>query len=272
MIKTTCYLKLHTFTPKSEILKTLDPKALIHTEIAQVKGYDVGQDLNMHPGSLIRCMHDTAIEQIVKLKLSAKELKPLHLGWVLVHQDLHIIKLPTLGEKISITTHPSGKDRLYTYRDYLVKNETGSMIATASTAWILMDILNRKRSVYPPFIEEILLKSNQLPALERPHLQKERNIVFNNANHHIPQYSEIDFNGHLSNHYFFKWMLDDLPSKFLQSHQVQRINVKFRGEAFEGDHLKVRSSSIDSHKIHHQITTGNILLVHGFSEWATSNT
>ena len=240
---------------------------MIHRETWQVKGYDVDRNLSMNPTALIRCMHDAAIEQILRFGVSANELKPLGLGWVLVHQDVHFRQYPVLGDRIEITTHPSGKDRLYTYRDYIVRNPLGKIIASASTAWILMDIRERKRAVYPTFLEDLLSSSNKLPALERPQMQKKRDVSFDEGVVRIPQYSEIDFNGHLSNYYFFKWMMDSLPVHILSNFKVTQFNIKFRGEAFEGDRIIVQFSESNNGCVHHQIIRDGIAIVHGYSLW-----
>ncbi len=246
----------------------MDNTGLIHREACQIKGYDVDQNLLMKTTALIRHMHDTAIDQIIKLKVSAHELQPLGLGWVLVHQDLIIRQMPSLGQRIEITTYPSGKDRLYTYRDYLAKDLHGRVLATASTTWVLMDIKHRRAAtVYPTYIKDLLSASNQMPALPRASLGK---LKMNNFTHEKavqPTLSEIDFNGHVSNHYFFKWMLDSMPIQFLQGHDNRRFNIKFRGESFVGDALAIRCV-IKQRTVFHEIVKNDVQLAYGTSEWA----
>ena len=251
-------------------MRRLDRQELIHQEWYKVKGYDVDQHLKMKITSLIQALHDTAIEQVIKLKISATELKPMGLGWVLVNQNLEIFDYPVMGQRIKLKTYPSGKDRLYTYRDYYLHNEDDQLLAQASTAWILMDIKHRRLGDYPSRISQLLKSSNEMPHLPRPRLRLGNGAMLVNEKVFEVQYSDIDFNGHLSNHCFFKWMLDSLPSAFLSAKRISGFEVKFKGEAFEGENVIARHSKIEGANVTHQLTKGGGIIAQGKTIWTNS--
>ena len=243
-----------------------DLDRLVHTETYQVKGYDVMHDLSMKPAELVRAMHDSAIAQVVDLKLSATELQPLGLGWALVHQMLEVFTYPRMGDTITITTHPSGKHRVYTYRDYKVHHD-GRLLAQASTAWVLLDIRNHRLAPYPTDIDAILAESNQLPALPRPSLSEPRLLNDPLEKTFEVQYSDIDFNGHVSNQCFFKWMLDAMPHEFLRDNRPVAFNTRFKGEAFLAQPILVQHYEQEPHLYFHSISSEGTKLVQGYTRW-----
>ena len=244
----------------------MDQAHFIHEEWYQIKGYDVDRNLTMRTTSLIQAMHDAATAQVIELKVSATELQPLSLGWVLVQQDLEIFHYPSMGQRIKFKTYPSGKDRAYTYRDYYVYSEDELLIAQASTSWILMDTNERKMGPYPPQIEEILKRSNAMPHLNRPEKRSEEHRTYNQSKIFEVQFSDIDFNGHLSNHCFFKWMIDALPAAFISENQIVRFNIRFKGEAFQGDRIHVKHL-YGAKKVFHQLVSKGKVLASGYSDW-----
>lgn len=241
--------------------------ALVHDEERLIRGYDVDVSRKASVPALIQIMHDTAIQQIIALGVSALELQPLDLGWVLTKQQLWIYDRPLLGDTVTLITHPSGMDRFLTYRDYYLLNSDRKILAKATTTWILMNIKERKIAPFPTFIQTLLERSTELPHLERA---RQRKWQLQSPDYEIERtagYSDLDFNHHVSNHCFFKWMLDALPLDFLSSRTLGSFNVKLKGELFSGDQVTAEVK-VNENEILHQLRKGEEVIATGESSWS----
>ena len=248
-----------------QINDSLSP--LVHRESGVVRGYDVGRDTLMTIPRMIEALHEASISQVLKLKLSALELAKSNLTWVLVQQHLIVARQPMLGEKLNICTHPSGKDRLYTYRDFYLEDQHCKDLARASSTWILMDTKNRRIGKYPDFITKVLEPSNELPHLpraaklkfakERPDAIQERTVAIH----------DLDFNGHLSNPFYFKWILDLVPSEIWVEQRLVEFNIRFKEEAHLRDQVQVRIRRTSDHIFEHEMAKGDMTIAFARSQW-----
>ena len=146
-------------------------------------------------------------------------------------------------------------------------NEEGKILAQASSTWLLMDIRTRSMATYPDFINEMLVPSNEIPHLPRvPRLKvKLQNAAWQKS--YQVSFHDLDFNGHLSNLYYFKWMLDTLPSDFLQKNTLQSFQLKFKEECHLDDLVKVKIQEEGDGAFLHVILKNEKVLAEGRTVW-----
>lgn len=240
---------------------------LIYEERYRIRGYDADVMNRASVPAMIRIMHDAAIQQILDKGLSALQLLPMGLGWVLSHQHLEIFDRPILGDQIRIQTHPAGMDRVFTYREYQLFDAEDQLLAQSTTTWILMDIKTRKIAPFPSFVLDLLEQSNALH--QQPRAQQDR-IGKGEADYtwvHMPGYFELDFNGHVSNNFFFRWMLSALPYDFLVDRELTSFNVKLKGEAFAKDEILSQIFFETKEKVVHRLIKNDQIIATGISIW-----
>ena len=88
---------------------------LIHRQKFTIRGYDAGMQMEANPLSIIRILHDAAVDQVIEMGFSALQLDPRSLAWVLAQQYLEIFQYPKLGEEVEVVTFPSGVEKAFTY-------------------------------------------------------------------------------------------------------------------------------------------------------------
>lgn len=240
---------------------------LFHTDPTRVRGYEIDLAQQASLPSMIRMMHEAAMQHVLKLKLSAKELGPMNLGWVLYQQKIEVFRRPFLGEHLSVLTHPSGKSGVMTYRDFHFYDENERVIAHASTAWLLFNTSTRRIVRFPPFIDEWLTQANALEHLPRParDLPELRKADFRMRQ--TVRYNELDFNAHLSNYYYARWAMDCLPREWLESKQIKSLNMKFQEECYWDDEVEVLAQHLNENQVIHSLRKGEKELVRAVSAW-----
>ncbi len=249
------------------IMNNPQPTDLIHWEYSTIRGYDVDPSKTISIPGLIRLMHEAAVQQVLKLKLSALELEPRGLGWVLYRQNLKVFRRPPIGASVKVKTYPSGKEKAFTFRDYQVYDQSDRLIAQASSCWLLMDVEARKIAPYPEDIEMLLAPSNKLEHLPRPKSIRNEITSFDNELTQKVYFHHLDFNRHLNNTFFFTWMLDALDHSFLYSHDLKEWLVQIKGECFLGDQIQCRVISEESGVWLHAFLREGQVVAQGRSFW-----
>ncbi|MFM8450314.1 MAG: acyl-[acyl-carrier-protein] thioesterase [Haliscomenobacter sp.] len=241
---------------------------LVHWENYRIKGYDVDVKKRASIPALIQMMQDTAMEHVLRIGLSAFELEAHELGWVLVRQRLDVMERPPLGASIQVRTIPTGRDKILAYRDFYMTDAEGRLLATMSTAWLLMNIRTRRVAGFPDFILAWLDKTMDAEHLDRPRMAwtNEGARIVGNKMFRVDWFS-MDFNRHLTNYYYQRWMLEVLPAEVLEHHTLQAYEIQFKGECHLNDTLQVFVASAGSGEYVHWVRKGDKDLAVAWSKW-----
>lgn len=213
-----------------------------------IRTFDIDCNKQLSIPALVRLMQEAAMQQVLELKISVWDLEALQLAWVLIRKRIEIIRLPSLGEKISIHSYPTGSDRVFTFRDFRVYDEAGDLIATASTTWLLMntqtrqmaripaELLARFSGYFPPEEECLPHALDQLPQMQMP---------LQDRSYKVGWY-DLDFINHLNNVHFAKWMIEALPNETLVRKQLQRMDLLFLAEGYLNDEIDSEYEQLDA--------------------------
>ena len=196
---------------------------------------------------------ETAMRHVLKLKLSVLELEPRGLAWVLMRQRLRIVGYPSLGASMSVLTHPSGFEKLFTYRDFHLMDENGNLLATLSTTWLLLDIKTRRMTGIPSDIREQIAPSNAFDHLPRPVSKLER---FERIDHEINfrvGWQHLDFNGHMNNIFYVGWLLEAVPDEILMHHRIKEMDLIYKAESIWKDEISSRVQDMGDGSYLHQM-------------------
>jgi len=209
------------------------------------------------PG-LMRIFHEASLQHVLRLGLSVWHLERFNASWVLLRKEIHITRMPVLGETIEVETYPSGADRQLTYRDFLARDNEGKLLATASTSWLLMEMSLRKMMAIP---DEILAPISQhFPSkdqcLPRPggKFGSPDPVAFNWQAK--VGWFDLDFNDHLNNVTYAAWMLHALPENFLRAHTLNAFAIRYAREAVLHDPVFCRTGQGANGEFLHQLTRG----------------
>lgn len=220
-----------------------------------IRTYEIDRRKMVTAPALIKLMHEAAMQNVLELKLSVWDLEPHHISWVLMRKQLHIHRLPILGEKIKVITNPAGFEKFFTYRDYRVYDESDHLIASSGSTWLLMDTQKRSMTRIPDFIlkmnhlmpkpEDCLPRpSTRLPKFENASTQKEYEV----------NWFDLDFNGHLNNTFFIQWMLEALDNAVLSHGELQELEINYKLEAQWQDRVLSEVQALENGTFLHRLS------------------
>ena len=219
-----------------------------------VQTYDIESRRRMTVAALVKLMQEAAMQNVIEMKLSAWDLEPQHISWVLMRKSMKIQRLPLIGERVKVITYPAGFEKFFTYRDYKVLDENGRTIAYSSSTWLLMDTLSRRMARIPAFILEFAKDMPPLslclprPATKMPQFETPEMALPFRVNWH-----DLDFNGHLNNVFYIQWMLEALPDDVLNSATLKKFDIFYKQEAHWKEELISEVQQLGNHCFLHRL-------------------
>lgn len=227
-----------------------DLKNIGFTESFKIRTHEIDINKRIKIPALIQLLQEASMSNAIKLGVSVWDLEDDSLSWVLVKKEINILRLPTLGETITVITYPSGLERLFAYRDFIVKDESGKALVTASSTWILMNTQTRK-VVLPNF--DIPTPSDITP-LARPNVKFPKIEDFELQTNFVVNWHDLDWNEHVNNVFIIKCILEGCPDKLLQDGALKTIKIQFKMESFWKDELTSNFKALDDNHTLHTIT------------------
>ncbi|TGD23755.1 acyl-ACP thioesterase [Companilactobacillus suantsaicola] len=233
----------------------------------EVPYYFVNFTGDIRLSALIDIMLLTSEKQLHQADVDSTEMVENNgLGWVVVQYHLDILQMPTLGQKLKVTTQATSYNKYFFYRNFWVEDLDGNVLAKAQSAFVLIDIKERK------IVGAADRLDNKFGAEEVNRIQRFNRIkIPDDYDFKQPQhigYYNIDVNKHVNNSYYFDWMIDTLDTDFIASHRIKSMDIKYEKE-LNLDSQPVAYAKFDNtnNKSIHWIKDGDVLNVTAQFEW-----
>ena len=204
-----------------------------------VQKSDVDSNLNLKFSYLLYLFQEVAGEHADKLGVGRDQLIKNNNIWVVVKTDIHIERLPTLGEKIEISTHPGEDNGLIFPRYFQIYDKHHHLLVNAISLWVIINFETR-RLVIRPF------GNNKFPSESSPiDLKEPAKIDVNPTfliSKRVASHNEVDVNKHINNSYYADYVLDVHDAEFYKKHQVKRLLINYDKEVLENDVVELYSN------------------------------
>jgi len=197
---------------------------------------------------------------------SSEMVKNNGLGWVVVQYHMDVKQMPKLGQKLKISTQATSYNKYFFYRDFWIDDEQGNRIVTAQSAFVLIDIKERKIVSATDRLED-KFGAEEINKIQRFNRVKVPDDYDFKQEQHIGYYN-IDVNKHVNNSYYFDWMVDTLDMDYIATHRIKSMDIKYDKE-LNTRSVPVAYAKLDNtnNKSIHWIKNGNVLNVVAQLEW-----
>jgi medium-chain acyl-[acyl-carrier-protein] hydrolase len=179
---------------------------------------------------------------------------------------MRLEQVPSWGDQILIETWGKGLEKIYALRDFIVVSPEGQRLATATTAWLVLDKDTRRpvrleQVAFPWHLKRSEMETN-LKKVDKPAAGVTRGR-FRAA------YSDIDVNGHVTSMRYLQWIMDSHPPDVLEATLPRSLDVSFLGEGAMSDELEVRIERRDGFELCSVVRTSDAKeLCRARLEWA----
>jgi acyl-ACP thioesterase len=221
----------------------LNPDApTVFRETFPVRSFEVGPDERASVRALCNYLQEAASLHAARLGFSAAAMRAEGHAWVLTHLHVQIDRMPRWAETVTVTTWPSGTERLYATRDFVVTTDAADApVACATSAWLVIDVERRRPTRLPAAIDDVALpdRADALPhafddlAVPDPGAEAPMHTASFQAG-----YDDLDPNGHVNNARYAAWAVEPLPDAVLAERRLRALRLQFRAEATRGDAIR----------------------------------
>lgn len=233
----------------------------------EVPYYFVNFTGDIRLSALVDMMLLTSEKQLHQADADSSEMvKNNGLGWVVVQYHMDIKQMPKLGQKLKITTQATSYNKYFFYRDFWVEDEAGNRMVEATSAFVLIDIKERKIVSAADRLEDKFGAEETTKLVRFPRVKVPADYDFEQAQH--IGYYNIDVNKHVNNSYYFDWMVDTLDMDFIGSHSLKSMDIKYDKELnMASDPIAYAKLDNTNNKSIHWIKNGDVLNVIAQFEW-----
>jgi acyl-ACP thioesterase len=206
----------------------------VYSREFHIHGYDVDHNCQVTVSKLLCMMHETAWSHVTYLKRGWKELQEEGLFWAIVKLHLKINKLPRWNDKIRIETWAKERESIMFLRDYEVFSETGELLCSAISEWMLVDYrLNKivrlgKLNTHLEYPKDRMAFDGRVPRLTRLDFP-ESPVFFTTV------LSDIDMNRHVNNASYVRWVTDQFSCDFYNQHQIKEVVINYTNQLKSGE-------------------------------------
>jgi len=188
-------------------------------------------------------MQETAWHHADRLRLGYSDLMEQQCFWVLSRLSIRMEDYPRWGDRIRVKTWLAGTGRLFALRQFSIADLTGTILGTAKSAWLVLDLKSRKPQKIEPLFKHLqhlfdpLLPAEEpekLPAPARPQWKKSYEV----------RYSDIDIHHHVNNIKHIEWILDSYPFEINRSHQIHTFDINFLAESSYEDTISIQTEKL----------------------------
>jgi medium-chain acyl-[acyl-carrier-protein] hydrolase len=188
--------------------------------------------------TIVDFFNDMAVYQSEILGIGLEYLKENGFGWVILKWDINIIKTPKYLDEIIVKTQPTGKRRIFAYRNFEIRDLQGNLMVEAKSIWSLVKIKDLKPVQIPDVVSDKykLEDSNDIQnKIKDPNNFEGR---ANSIDIRI-RYGDIDTNGHVNNEKYIAWIIESMPKEVIMKYNLKKLKISYKKETKYGENIQV---------------------------------
>ena len=158
--------------------------------------------------ALCDLFNDVANVQTKELGFDVPTLNAQGLTWMLHRLRIQVSRMPAQGEEVVVETWPSGIE------------------------WMVIDMARRRPMRLPACVTEVVKRCEDVSPMVSFRLDVKRmpQDGYENSREFVATYDNIDFNKHVTQATYVRWLTNALPFEFLKTHVIREIEVVYEHE------------------------------------------
>jgi len=197
--------------------------------------------------AIFNYFQEAAISHADNLGIGREDMARTKQVWILSRMTVLVHRRPDYCENIIVRSWPQGREKLFAMRNYEIRDKENEALVSARSAWLIVD-MEKRRPLRPQSVMDNMPQNEGINSLtpedkgaaaitERDNLQK---IAEKKA-----LYSDLDFNGHVNNVSYIKWIEDIIDAELLNNAEKMRVDINYLNEIMGGEEIELFSARID---------------------------
>lgn len=194
------------------------------------------------PATLVQQIIDVATEHADIINIGFERMGENSTLWVLSRVAYEVKRYPKILEEYTITTWIEGYNKLFSDRDFVIRDSSGEVIGYARTVWMAIDKDTRRPTDLSQVADPAAVRTDLICNMERP-----GKIRFPKEHNEPSTYrfgaSDIDFNRHVTSRRYVELVIDQLPLGVYDQYLLTRFEIAFSHESLCCENVQVMSGS-----------------------------
>ena len=206
----------------------------VWSEECEVRFCAVDKSDSMILSAALNFFQEAAISHAHNLGVGREAMAKANQVWILSRMTVLVERRPKYGETFTVRTWPRGGEKLFAIRDFEVCDYNNLPVIKASSSWIIID-LDTRRPLRPEAamknlpLNEGLNSGLPIPPRLQEHLSMEK------AMERRALYNELDYNGHVNNVSYIRWIEDAMNPVLLEQAKKMRLEINYLNEIRPGE-------------------------------------
>jgi acyl-ACP thioesterase len=214
-----------------------------HINKLSTKSYFIDRTGKLSASFMFYQMQDIAWEHANVLGFGFDKLRKEQQFWVLSRLLVKINRRPRWAENFTLETWSRGTDGFYGYRDFNFVDDNNTIIAQATSSWLVLDTATKRIirlsefTDFPKYEESVF--GENAGKVKAP--QSEAELQFTPV-----LYNEIDINQHFNTGRYIERIIDSYDFEFHARNELVEYEINFLKEGMPNDKLAVKKQFIDT--------------------------
>jgi len=187
---------------------------------------------------------EAAISHAENLGVGREDMARTNQVWILSRMSVQVDRRPEYGEAITVRTWPRGGEKLFALRDYDIRDAADNVAVRARSCWVIID-LDKRRPLRPQSVMDGLPLNDGLDAFYTPANLEER-LSLQKTAERPALYTDVDYNSHVNNVTYIRWIEDAVSSGLLESAKRMRLDINYLNEILPGEVTGIWSAAIEN--------------------------
>lgn len=197
---------------------------------SRIRYSETGEEKNLTLPGLINYFQDCSTFQSEELGNGVDDMLAKGKVWVLAYWQIELVRLPVLGEEVTVQTWAHAFKGFQGERNYRMLDRGGRTLACANSLWIYVDL----HTGHPVRVDQEVQEAYPMePALEMGKTSRKIKIpeggvareAFKVCRHHL------DTNHHVNNAQYIDMAQEYIPKDW----KIARVRAEYKSQAVLGD-------------------------------------
>ncbi|MCF2144342.1 MAG: hypothetical protein K9W42_11635 [Candidatus Heimdallarchaeota archaeon] len=190
--------------------------------------------------AIVNYLQEVAFEHASNLGVSFQHIFKRNLTWYLLRYYIEMYEYPTIDELLTIRSWVArSESKKFSLRDFEIINESGKILCSATTSWVLYNYVKRKPVNYLEYVSDRPILDKRAVSYDFPKLPLPEKT---DASATLTvRRSDLDLNNHVNNAVYVEWLLESVPAKILKKYVINKLEISFKGQAFHQDSVLVET-------------------------------
>jgi len=195
--------------------------------------------------AVFNVFQELAVSHAENLGVGREAMAQTGQAWILSRMSVQVDRRPRYGETLTVRSWPRNWEKLFALRDFDVLDSGNVPVIRARSCWIILD-MEKRRPLRPHAVMEGIHLNEGMDAMPFVPAGLEERRSLQKAAEHRAVYTDVDYNGHVNNISYIRWIENAVEPALLERAKRSRLDVNYMNEVLPGETVNLLYAGIET--------------------------